>query len=119
PASGLHHVFSLGGLCAVLLFAVNQGALSSTAGSLAQAGVLALVTLSMLLFFYGLLHPSNVAHTLPEPLDEALYEARMATARARRHSCYYAVGLLLSLAVSWELLAFGQTRFDTLTLVPA
>lgn len=118
-ARGLHHALSLGGLCAVLLFAVSQGALSSTGGVLAQAGVLALVTLSVLLFFYGLLHPSHVAWGMPESLDEVMRAARLAEARAVRHRCNYAVGLLLSLAVSWELLACGQTRFDTLTLVPA
>ena len=118
-ATMLHHIFSLGGLCVVLLFALSQGALSSTAGMLTQAGVLALVTLSALLFLYGQLHPSSVARSLPVYLTELTRTEHMATARALQHWCNYAVGSLLSLAVSWELLAGGQTRFDTLTLVPA
>ena len=118
-ASSLYAVFSSGGLCLVLLFAVSQGALAPTAGALAQAGVLALVTLSVLLFLHGLLYPAQVRRALSELLDEALIEARVASARILRHGCYYSVGMLLSLAAAWELLAFGQTRFDTLTLVPA
>lgn len=119
PASFWHHVFSLGGLCVVLLYALSQGALSPTAGWLAQAGVLALVTLSGLLFLYALLGPANAARALPIYTVESLRTLRMESAQAMQHRYLYIVGLLLSLAVSWELLAFGSTRFDTLTLVPA
>jgi hypothetical protein len=40
-------------------------------------------------------------------------------AKALEHWCYYTAGLLLSLVVSWELSAFGQTRLDVLLLAPA
>lgn len=117
--TSLHNALSIGGLCLVLLFAFSQGAISSDAGTLAQAGILALVTLSLLLFLYGLLHPSTVARALPRHLDEAVRVGRLAAAHAARHWCNYISGLLLTLALSWELLAFHQTRFDVLTLVPA
>lgn len=119
PASVLHHTLSLGGLCVVLIFAPGEGALSPGAGLLAQAGILALVVLSALIFFYGLLRPGNAARALPASLDATTRTARLVPARELSHWCQYTVGLLLSVAVSWELLAFGQTRFDVLTLVPA
>ncbi|HEX7734910.1 MAG TPA: hypothetical protein VF458_08605 [Ktedonobacteraceae bacterium] len=119
PASILHHLFSLGGLCLVLLFAASQGAVSSGAGMLGQAGVLALVTLSVLLLLYGQLHPTNVMRELPIYGSELTRVTRQAEAQVVRHWCLYSVGALLSLAVSWELLLWGQTRFDVLSLVPA
>lgn len=118
-ASRPHHLLSLGGLSVVLLLAVGQGALSPTAGLLAQAGVLALIVLSALIFFYGLLYLLEVARLLPGSMSAEEAAARIATARAVRHRCYYSAALLLSLVVSWELLAAGQTRFDALTLAPA
>jgi hypothetical protein len=117
--SMLHHLFSLAGLCLVLFFAVSQGGLLPAAGTLAQAGVLALLTLCTLLFLFGLLHPANVARTLPVYMAEVTRVARLAQAHLVRHWCNYTVGLLLSLGVSWELLTFDYTRFDTLTLAPA
>lgn len=119
PATSLHNGLSLGGLCLVLLGAFNQGGLSPDAGSLAHAGVLALVTLSLLLGLYGLMYPSNVARTFSPLLTELQRKARLDVARAVRHWCCYGAGLLLALAVSWELLAFHQTGVDVLTLVPA
>ncbi len=119
PETSLHTLLSFGGLCLVLLGAFSQGAFSTGAGLLAQAGVLALVTLSLLLFVYGLARPSTVARALPQNMDELERTKRLNVALSVRHWCYYAVGLLLSLAASWELLAFYQARFDVLTLIPA
>lgn len=119
PETSLHNALSLGGLGLVLLGALSQGALSPGAGALAQAGVLALVTLSLLIFLYGLTHPATVARRLPQKSDELKRAERVEGVRVVRHWCSYSSGLLLTLAVSWELLAFHQTRFDVLTLVPA
>lgn len=119
PETGLHNALSLGGLCAVLLYALGQGALSAYAGGLAHAGVFALFSLSMLLGLYGLIHPSTVARTLPQEISQAQRVARLEAARVVCHWCLYGAGMLLTLVVSWELLAFQQTRFDVLTLVPA
>ena len=119
PETGLHNMLSLGGLFAVLMYALGQGALSTQAGELAQAGIFALVTLSVLLGLYGLAHPSTMAHSLSHRLSATQRQARLEAARVVCHWCLYSAGMLLSLAVSWELLAFQQTRFDVLTLVPA
>lgn len=119
PETSLHNGLALGGLCVVLLDACKQGALSVDAGNLAHAGVLALVTLSVLLVLYGLLHSISVARSLPQDLSELQRGKRLAMARSLLHWCCYIAGFLLSLAVSWELLAFRQTRFDVLSLVPA
>jgi hypothetical protein len=119
PETSLHNGLSLGGLCFVLLYAFAQGALSADAGMLAHAGVLALVMLSLLIFLYGLLHLSTVARSLPQTLQDAKRTERLDVAHSVQHWCYYASGLQLSLAVSWELLAFHQTRFDLLSLAPA
>ncbi|HEY0755950.1 MAG TPA: hypothetical protein VGD98_18475 [Ktedonobacteraceae bacterium] len=119
PASLLHHLFSLGGLCLVLLLALDSGALSSEAGPLAQAGVLALVTLSGLLALYGQLRPANALRASTVFSSSSQRATLLARAQEQRHACFYGAGALLSLAISWELLAWGQTRLDTLTLVPA
>ncbi|MEO7022411.1 MAG: hypothetical protein ABI234_19840 [Ktedonobacteraceae bacterium] len=120
PETGLHNAFSLGGLCVVVLSALNQGALSTNNGALAQAGVFALVTLSLLLFLYGLARPAAVARALFDGMSELERTARLEAAHAISHWCAYSAGLLLSLAVSWEMLAaFDVTHFDVLTLVPA
>lgn len=119
PSSLPHHLLSLGGLCAVLFFAVSEGAISTGAGMLGQAGVLALLTLSLLLRLYGLRAPANLMRSLPVYESELRRASRLAEVRALRQYCLYGVGGLLSLAVSWELLLWGQTRVDVLTLVPA
>ncbi len=120
PETGLHNAFSLGGLCVVVLSALNQGALSTNDGALAQAGVFALVTLSLLLFLYGLVRPATVARALFDGMSELERTGRLEAAHAISHWCAYGAGLLLSLAISWEMLAaFDVTHFDVLTLVPA
>jgi hypothetical protein len=119
PETALHNLLSLGGLCCVLLFAGSSGAISENAGPLAQAGVFALVMLGVLLSLYGLLSPARVARNLPVNSDESRRVAGLARAHALQHCCTYTAGLLLTLAVSWELLAFHETHFDVLTLVPA
>lgn len=119
PETTLHNVLSLGGLCLVLLNALSQGALSPESGWLAQAGVLALVTLSLLIFLYGLTHAPASTREPAQIGDEQKRAHRSARARSVRHWCSYSSGLLLALAACWELLAFRQTRIDVLTLVPA
>jgi hypothetical protein len=119
PETSLHNSLSLGGLCFVLLYACEHGALSADAGELAHAGVLALVALSLLLCLYGWLHPATVVRSLPQNMQEAQRAKRLEGARALQHWCFYVTGLLFSLAISWELLAFHQTNFDMLSLAPA
>ncbi len=119
PQTSLHNALSLGGLCAVLLYALDQGALSTSAGALAHAGVFTLVSLSVLLGLYGLTHPSTMARAFAQGLSQEQRVTRLEAARVLCHWCLYGAGMLLSLAVSWELLAFQQTRFDVLSLVPA
>jgi hypothetical protein len=119
PETSLHNVLSLGGLCLVLLNALNLGALSPEAGWLAQTGVLALVTLSLLIFLYGLTNALATAREPAQTGDEQRRVHRNTRARTVHHWCLYGSGLLLALAACWELLAFRQTRIDVLTLVPA
>lgn len=111
PETSLHTLLSLGGLCLVLLVALSQGALSPDAGVLAQAGVLALVTLSILIFLYGLIH---LLATTRKPSPQHIERVHMI-----HHLCSYGSGLLLTLAACWELVVFHQTNVDMLTLVPA
>lgn len=119
PETSLHNALSLGGLCLVVLDALSQGALSANAGTLAQAGVFALVVLSLLLFFYGLAHPATAARVLAEGMSASQCVDKLDAAYAVCHWCMYGAGVLLSLAISWELLVFNVTQFDALTLVPA
>jgi hypothetical protein len=119
PETSLHNGLSLGGLCFVLLYAVGRGAVSADGGALAQSGVLALVTLCLLLLLYGWLHPATVARSLSQNMQEVKHAERLDMARAVQHWCFYAAGLLFSLAISWELLAFQKTNFDMLSLAPA
>jgi hypothetical protein len=116
PATTPHAVLGLGGQVIVVLVIIAQGGLSAGSGQLVHVGAGALFELAILLFWYGYLHARNVAHLSASTNNEGLRQRR---AQAVQHWCYYGAGLLLSLVVSWELSAFGQTRFDVLMLAPA
>ncbi|HET9921681.1 MAG TPA: hypothetical protein VFQ30_17700 [Ktedonobacteraceae bacterium] len=91
------HVLGLGGQVIVVLAIILQGGLSANGGWLAHTGAGALLVLALLLFWYG----------------------RLQTAPGVRSWWSYASGLLASLVISWELLAFHQMNLDLLTLAPA
>ncbi len=119
PAAPVHTLFAFTGLAAVIVVDSAWGGLAPNAGLLAQAGILALVLLSALCLLYGQLKLASVTRT---PITDSAAQSAidlLAAARATRHSCFYIAGLLLALVVSWEVLAFGQTRLDLLTLAPA
>ncbi|HXZ04730.1 MAG TPA: hypothetical protein VEH81_07840, partial [Ktedonobacteraceae bacterium] len=62
PAAAPHAILGLGGQTIVVLSIIGQGGLSSTGPAmLAHVGALALLELSLLLFWYGYLHPGVVA----------------------------------------------------------
>jgi hypothetical protein len=119
PAAMPHVILGLGGQVLVVLVIISQGGLSTDSGQLAHVGAGALLELAILLFWYGFLHTGIVARTSASMNDEGLRLQSLQHAKALQHWCYYAAGLLLSLVVSWELSAFGQTRFDILLLAPA
>ncbi len=106
PATWLHRVFGLVGQALVVLFVIQQDGLSADSPALAHVGPLVLslahigagtlLVLALLLFWYG-----RLQHVPP----------------LRRWS-YYVAGLLLSLVVSWTLLAFGVTYQEWLLLAP-
>jgi hypothetical protein len=115
-----HNGLAIGGLMLVILDALSQGAFSASAGSLAQASVLATATLGGMLLLYGWVYPANVVSTfLRQSRLEEQRAGVLKQALEVRHWSYYTAGLVFSIAVSWELLACQQTRFDVLTLVPA
>ena len=115
-----HNGLAIGGLALVILNAFSQDAFSASAGALAQSGVLTTATLGIVLCCYGWIHPANVmVRFLRQARLEEQREGVFKAALEVRHWSYYTAGLVLSLAVSWELLACQQTRFDVLTLVPA
>jgi hypothetical protein len=91
---------SLSGLGIVILYVIAQGGLSPQAGLLAQSGVFALCIGAILLCWLATMLSSL-------------------TNKAPCYVCYYCAGLLLSLTVSWELLASGQMDVALLTVVPA
>jgi hypothetical protein len=93
----LHSVLGLGGQALIVLVVIGQGGLLTGSGRLVHVGAASLLILSLLLFWYG----------------------RLQRSVALRRYCAYGAGLLLSLVVSWELVAFGQTRVELLTLAPA
>jgi hypothetical protein len=95
----LARVVSFSSLGIVILFVIVQGGLSPHAGLLAHSGVFALcIGVILLLWAASTVSPVN---------------------KMSRYACYYGAGLLLSLTIPWELLAFGQTDVTWLTLVPA
>ncbi|HYT34071.1 MAG TPA: hypothetical protein VEL69_03480, partial [Ktedonobacteraceae bacterium] len=97
PATLLHRIFGLGGQALVVLTIILLGGLSADSGSLAHVGAGTLFVLTLLLCWYG----------------------RLQRTVTLQRWCYYSAGLLLSLVVPWELLAFKQTNLDLLTLAPA
>ena len=97
PATRLHRVFALGGQAGVVLAIIAQGGLSVDASPLVHVGAGALLILALLLFWYGSLQ----------------------NAQTYRRYSYYGAGLLLSLVLPWELIAFRQTSLDLLALGPA
>ncbi len=119
PAAIPHVILGLGGQVFVVLGIIGQGGLSADSGRLVHVGVGALLELAILLFWYGRLHTSIVVYTNTSRDDKELHLRSMQHAKALQHWYYYAADLLLSLVVSWELSAFGQTRIDVLLLAPA
>lgn len=118
-ATTLHEVLGIGGQALVVAVILIQGGFSAGAGMLAQVGAGALCALAALVFFLGLLRPYTIAFSLPAHIDSEVRLQRIQIAIEVRHRCYYIAGLLLSLVVSWELLAFQETRLDVLLLAPA
>jgi len=119
PAALPHVILGLGGQVMVVLVIITQGGLSADSGQLAHVGAGALLELAILLFWYGFLHIGIVTHMSSSVNDERLRLQSLQHAKALQHWCYYTAGLLLSLVVSWELSAFGQTRINVLLLAPA
>jgi len=97
PSALLHRVLALGGQACVVLAIIAQGGLSADAWPLVHVGAGALLILAVLLFWHG----------------------RLQNTHAYRRYSYYGAGLLLSLVLPWELLAFRQTSLDLLALGPA
>ncbi|GHO55040.1 hypothetical protein KSB_35150 [Ktedonobacter robiniae] len=97
PTSELATIVSLMGQVLVVGSVIMQGGLSSTIPVLAHTGAFTLLVLSMLIAAYG-------------------YTQRRTN---WQRWAYYSACLLVSLALSWELLALQQTQFDVLTLPPA
>ncbi len=93
----LHQVLGLGGQVVVVLVIIGLGGLWADSGMLAHVGAASLLVLAGLLAWCGYL------------------QAQVAGQRW----CLYSAGLLLSLVVSWELSALGQTHITWLTLAPA
>jgi hypothetical protein len=93
----LHHVFSLAGQAIIILYIIAQGGLLTGAGNLAHVGAVSLLALAILLLWYG----------------------RLQSTVAMQRYCAYGAGLLLSIVVTWELLALGYTRLELLSLAPA
>ena len=111
-------ILGLGGQVVVVLVIIGQGGFSADSGQLVHVGAGSLLELAILLFWYGYLHTGIVARENASTEDESRLK-RLRYATALQHWCYYTAGLLLSLVVSWELSAFGQTRLDILLLAPA
>jgi hypothetical protein len=118
PAAIPNVILGSGGQVFVILVIIGQGGLSADSGQLVHVGAGSLLELAIMLFWYGWLHTGIVARENISNDDESRLK-RLRQAKALQHWCYYAAGLLLSLVVSWELSAFGQTRLDVLLLAPA
>ncbi|HEY5001646.1 MAG TPA: hypothetical protein VII61_00740, partial [Ktedonobacteraceae bacterium] len=92
----LARFLGLGGQVFVVLSIIGNGNLAPST-SLGQTGGEALFVLALLVIWSGYTqHVTSV-----------------------RHWCLYGAGFLVAMVISWELLAFGQTRLDILTLAPA
>ena len=119
PVGSLHTLLGLGGQVMVVLAIALQGGLNAGAGMLAHVGAASLLVLAALLFAYGWMRTHDVIPVVTVEGDEKANAARVQRAKEIQRWCYYGAGLLLSLVVSWELSAFGQTRLDVLSLTPA
>lgn len=115
----LHTVLGVGGQSLVVLAIIAQDGLLADSGWLAQTGVGALLVLAELLGASGRLYLNAVARQGAAESDEVRHQARIQRARRLQQWCIIGAGLLLSLAVSWELAAVRLTRFELLTLAPA
>ncbi len=93
----LHQILGLGGQICIVLAIVGEGGLLADSGMLAHVGAGSLLVLAGWLFWWG----------------------RLQSQRAIQRWSLYSAGWLLSLVVSWELSALGQTHIDWLTLAPA
>ena len=120
PPAVPHALLGLGGQTIVVLSIISQGGLTSNGPMLlAHVGAGALLELALMLSWYGYLHTGIVAtFNIPEN-DTQKSLGSLRQAKVLQHWCYYVAGLLCSLVISWELLAFGQTRIDILLLAPA
>ncbi|HCI79059.1 MAG TPA: hypothetical protein DHW02_05165, partial [Ktedonobacter sp.] len=97
-AAHLHSLLGLGGQVCVILFIILNGGLFASAGQLAHVGAGSLLIFALLLVWYS---------------------QRVEMAQQLRLWCMYRAGLFISLVVTWELSAWGQTHIDLLTLTPA
>jgi len=93
--SVLYTLFGFGGQLLVILAIIVQGGLATDAGMLAHVGVGALLLLAVQIFWYGRMQRSKLRWTV------------------------YVAGLLVALAVPWELFVFHVMRIEWLTLAPA
>ena len=96
-ATLVHRILGIGGQALLPLFIIGQGGLSASSGPLTHVGAGGLLVLALLLFWFGRLQHGVIV----------------------QRCCAYSAGALLSLVVSWELLAFRQTNLDLVTLAPA
>ncbi len=120
PPAIPHAILGLGGQTIVVLSIIDQGGLTSNGPAmLVHVGAGALLELALLLFWYGYLHTGIVANTNVSRNDAQKSFDNLQQTKVLQRWCYYVAGLLCSLVVSWELSAFGQTRFDILLLAPA
>lgn len=119
PVGSLHNLLGVGGQSVVVLVVALQGGLFADSGTLVHVGAGSLFVLAALLFAYGWMRTHNVIPIVPLERDEKVATASVKRAKQIQRWCYYGAGLLLSLVVSWELSAFGQTRLDVLLLAPA
>lgn len=91
----LYTILGLVGQVFILLTIIAQGSLYTNAGPLGQVGVGVLLLLAVQLFWYGWLQP------------------------VKQHWALYGAGLLVALAIPWELSTLHQTRIEWLTIAPA
>jgi len=102
PSNALRTALGLIGQALVLLVSIAYGGLVAASGPLAQVGVGAVVALAIQLFLYGRMQ-SNA----------------QTAAVGQQHWTLYGAGLLIALAITWELDALHQTHIEWLTLAPA
>lgn len=91
----LYTLLGLAGQVFVVLAIIAQGGLVTNIGALGHVGVGVLLLLAVQLFWYGWVQTARQPWTM------------------------YSAGLLVALAISWELSMLQQTRIEWLTLAPA